>query len=394
MKILQVITSFPPAFAYGGPAGVVYDISKELVKRGHEVTVYTTDVLDKNSRYKFENNPMWLDGIKVYHFKNISNHLAVNFHISSAVEMAIELRRNIHKFDVVHCHDYRAIEAIFVHYYAQKRMVPYILQPRGTIPTLKKSNQKQIFDKFFGYEIIKDANKIIASSKIESKQYSYVFPEFNNEKVIHVPNGVNLKTYQDLPKKGSFKDKYSINKNDKIILFLSRIHERKGADLLIEAFYELKNDIKNVKLIIAGPDDGFFGELMSMVVKLGIENEVLFPGPLYGKNKLEAYVDADIFVLPSKDSYESFGNVVLESLACGTPVIVTNVCGVTEWVGNTVYVVEPEVFQIRNSILEILNNNVLYEQIAHSGINLVNSNFGWNKICSLLEKIYFSAMDS
>ena len=120
MRILQVISSFPPAFAYGGPAIGAYNVSKELVKRGHEVTVYTTDVQDKNSRYKFEKNPIWLDGIEVYHFKNISNSLASNFHISCAPGMALELKKSAKKFDIIHCHEYRSFEATFAKHYSKK----------------------------------------------------------------------------------------------------------------------------------------------------------------------------------------------------------------------------------------------------------------------------------
>ncbi|KKG17794.1 hypothetical protein EO98_11700 [Methanosarcina sp. 2.H.T.1A.6] len=394
MKILQVIASFPPAFAYGGPAGVVYEISKELVKRGHEVTVYTTDVLDQNSRYKFENNPMWLDGIEVYHFKNISYSLVANFHMTCAFGIALELRNNIKKFDVIHCHEYRAIEAIFTNYYAKKYNIPFILQPRGTMPTLKKSRQKKIFDTFFGHNIIKNSNKIIASSKTESDQYSSVCPEINEGKIIHIPNGINLDIYQNLPKKGSFRNKYSISENDKVILFLSRLHERKGADILIESFSDLQKEIENVKLVIAGPDDGFLNELKSIVRTLEIEKDVIFTGPLYETNKLEAYVDADVFVLPSKDRYESFGNVVLEAFACRTPVIVTSVCGVTEWIENVGYTVDCDISQIKDAMFQILTDEMLNKKLRTNGNSLVTNKFSWDSITTKIEETYFLSKDN
>lgn len=393
MKILQIITSFPPAFAYGGPARVAYDISKELVKRGHEVTVYTTDVLDKNGRYKFEKNPMWLDGIEVYHFKNISNNLAANFNISCAPKIALKLKKNLKMFDIVHCHDYRAFEAILLHYYAKKNKVPYIIQPRGTMPTMAKSKQKMLFDTLFGHAIIRDASKIIASSKIESEQYLDVFPDLDIGKIVHIPNGIDLQVYANLPKNGEFKKKHSINENEKVILFLSRIHERKGADILIMAFSELKTMFGNVKLVIAGPDEGHQGKLQTLARDLNVVEDVIFPGPLYGEDKIEAYVDADVFVLPSKDRYESFGNVVLEAMACGTPVIVTNNCGVSEWIGKDVgYTIDYDKNQLKDALLNLLNNDTLRKNYGAIAKTIVNNEFGWNQTINKIEDVYNSVL--
>jgi len=385
MKILQVISSFPPAYAYGGPVRVAYEISKKLVEKGHEVTVYTTDVYDAHSRLKYK-NPMWMDGIEVYHFRNINNGLA-HKNLPIAPTMALALNKNIRKFDIIHIHEYRTFQAILAHHYAKKYRVPYVLQPRGSLPRISKSKQKKLFDVLFGWAIIKDASKIIASSKLESDQYWDVFPDLEGEKIVHIPNGIDLETYQNLPKKGEFRKKYSIAEDEKVILFLSRIHERKGADILIEAFSKLKNELEGVKLVIAGPDEGYLDRLKLKVNKLNIEGDVIFPGPLYEKEKLEAYVDADVFVLPSKDRYESFGNVAVEACACGTPTIVTNVCGVSEWL-NSVESVEPEVNSLYEKLLEMLKISEserikMGERAQHEVRNL-----SWENVVERIEKIY------
>jgi len=387
MKILQVVNAFPPAWGTGGPAKVVYEISKELVKRGHEVTVYTTDVYTPDSRFKSDENPIWMDGIEVYHFKNLSNKLAWK-NTPIAPSMAIALKRNIKDFDIVHAHLSRCFQAILVHHYAKKYRVPYVLQPRGALPRISKSKQKKLFDALFGWAIIEDASKIIASSKLESDQYWDVFPDLEGEKIVHIPNGIDLETYQNLPKKGEFRKKYSIAEDEKVILFLSRIHERKGADILIEAFSKLKNELEGVKLVIAGPDEGYLDRLKLMVNKLNIEADVIFPGPLYGKDKLEAYVDADVFVLPSKDRYESFGNVVLEAMACGTPVIVTNNCGVSEWIGSDVgYVVEYDEIQFHNALYNILTDSSRWKNMGENAKKVADQ-FSWDTIIEEYEVLY------
>ncbi|MCD4678478.1 MAG: glycosyltransferase [Desulfobacula sp.] len=194
-----------------------------------------------------------------------------------------------------------------------------------------------------------------------------------------------------MPKKGEFKKKYSIDDDTKVILFLSRIHERKGADILIEAFSKLISEFENVKLVIAGPDEGYLDKLKSLAWDLNISNNVMFPGPLYGDDKMEAYVDADIFVLPSKDRYESFGNVVLEACACCTPVIVTNNCGVSEWIGNNGgYVVEYDKEQLRDAMLKMLSDDEVRRRFGEEGRRLVREKFDLDKISEKVEKLYES----
>jgi glycosyltransferase involved in cell wall biosynthesis len=389
MKILQVINSFPPAWATGGPAQMAYNISKELVDRGHEVTVYTGDVCDATSRVPQARQPTEMDGIQLYRFRNLSNRLAYK-NVPLTFGMALALRSNVDKYDVVHAHLYRCVQSIFVHRYACKRDIPYILQPRGALPLLSKSRPKLVFDKLFGHSIVRDASKIIASSRIESGQFRDVFVDFPVDKVVHMPNYIDLASYADLPQRGQFRRKHNIGERAKVVLFLSRLHERKGADLLVAAFSKLKRTVDfPVTLVIAGPDEGYLQTLKSLAKRLMIENEVLFPGLLQGREKLEAYVDADVFVLPAKDRYESFGNVVLEALACGTPVIVTNNCGVSEWIGKDVgYVIDYDETALYDTLNEVLLCGDLGKTLGHTGKELIKNEFDLHKGILRLEELY------
>lgn len=377
--------SFPPAFAYGGPARVVYDISKELVKRGHEVTVYTTDVLNKSSRYKFESNPIWLDGIEVYYYGNVSNHFAANCGITCAPEMLLAFKNNLKNFDVVHCHEYRAFEAVLLHHYAKKYKVPYILQAHGAaLPMFQKQKLKNMFDFCFGFNLLNDASKLIALTKVEAEQYHTM--GVNENKIEVVPNGIDLVGYNNLPEKGAFRTKYGIKSNQRIVLYLGRIHKIKGINLLVEAFSELTSRMGEIKLVIAGPDSGFLSTLKAQIDDLNIEDNVLFTGPLYDTDKLEAYVDADVYVLPSL--YEAFSVTVLEACACGTPVIVTDRCGISDTITKVGYVVEFDKEQLQNALFEILSDEGLRRRCGDEGKNLVRKTFGWHGIVCRLENVY------
>lgn len=376
IKILQIIQFFSPN--HGGSARSSYELSKQLQKKGHDVTVLTTDFQMNND---FIDSMNGVNAIPFHCQLNIGGFLI-------STSMNKYLKKNIDKFDIIHMHNFRTYQNIVVHYYAKKYRIPYILQSRGSVPTFSKSKQKKIYDTFFGHSIIEDASKIIASSKIESDQYFDLLPDLEYEKIVHIPNGIDLETYLNLPEKGTFKKKYSINTDEKVVLFLSRLHKRKGADLLIEAFYDLKSELKNVKLVIAGPDEGYLDKLKSIVSQLDIEGEVIFPGPLYEKNKLEAYVDADVFILPSKDRYESFGNVVLEACACGTPVIVTNNCGVSEWVNSSIgRVVANHNLELYDALYEILIDANKQKYMGECAKKFARD-FSWGDIIDKYESLY------
>ena len=169
MKILQMIPAFYPAMAYGGTVNVAYNMCKELVKRGHEVTVFTSDAFDKDSRQK--EKYAIIDGIEVYYFRNISNKLAWSrFVLNTGVISA--LHKNIKYFDIIHLHGYRNFQNIFCYYYANRYKVPYVLQAHGSLPHFnQKQLMKKSIDSIIGYKILQNASRVIALNKTEADQY-------------------------------------------------------------------------------------------------------------------------------------------------------------------------------------------------------------------------------
>jgi len=381
MNILQVITSFPPAYAYGGPVESSYNISKSLVKRGHDVSVFTTDVYNSDSRLTGYDDPEIREGIRIRRFKNISNHLAWTANISTAVGMWPALRTEIEKFDIVHLHEFRSIEAALTSYEAVRQNVPIVLQPRGSLARISKGIQKTIFDRLFGYRIVSAANQIIASSRVESAQYSEVLPKICNKPLSYVPNGIDQSTYAKLPEERQFREKYNISSSSNMILYLGRVHKGKGIDTLVRAFSDLELEQK-CYLVIVGPDDGYLSQLKKLRDEFNCDN-ILFPGPKYGDEKLAAYLDADVFVLPS--NYDSFGNVVIEAMACGTPTVTTDACGVSEWVDHESHRSVASTPQgLRTGIESILENSYSPSSIRQ----YIWGNFAWKAVATDMEDIY------
>jgi glycosyltransferase involved in cell wall biosynthesis len=376
LKILQVVPFFTPA--RGGSVIVPYHLSKELATKGHEITVITTDFeFDKDYANSLEE-----EGVNVVHLHCIAN---IGLFLFSP-GMKKWLRNNIKKFDIIHMHNYRSYQNNVVYRFAKKFDVPYILQAHGSIlPFFAKQRLKKLYDWVWGYKLLKYTSKVIALTTTESQQYKKM--GVNEDKIEIVPNGINPSKYNNLPKRGEFRSKYSIGRDEKIILYLGRIHKIKGIDLLVQSFADLTMELDNVRLVIVGPDDGYLSTLIKIIKHSKIDDKVIFTGPLYETDKLEAYVDADVYVLPSM--YETFPMTVLEACACGTPVIVTDRCGIADIVdGKVGYVVEFDKDQLGDAILELLGSDDLRAELGGKGKKLMKEEFGWDGIVRKVEKIY------
>jgi len=376
MRILQVIHYFSPLHG-GGSINVAYNLSKHLAGRGHEVTIFTTDFeLDKDYIQS-------LDGVRVVPFHCIAN---IGLMLISP-EMKGQFKKEIKNFDIIHMHNFRSYQNIIAHHYAKKYNIPYVLQAHGSVlPFFQKQGLKRIFDIFLGYKILKDASKIIASTKIEAEQYKKM--GVDEDKIEIVPNGIDLSGYDNLPEKGEFRRKYEIGADEKVILYLGRIHKIKGIDLLMKAFAGLIKEMDDVRLVIVGPDDGFLSPLKRQIEDLKIGDKIILTGLIPEKDKFGAYVDADVYVLPSV--YETFPVTVLEACACGTPVIVTDRCGIANIVNdnNVGHVVEYNKDQLQDAIFKILTNDELSGYFGEGGKKLVREKFSWDIVVEQLERIY------
>lgn len=376
MKILQVIPFFTPA--RGGSVIAPNYLSKELSKRGHRVTIITTD-FEFDEEYAKSSECAGIEVIPIHCTANIKLFL-----ISPLIKQW--LHRHIRDFDIVHMHNFRSYQNNVTHYYAKKCGTPYIMQARGSLPRIMgKQGLKKIYDALWGYRLLRDASKVIALTQTEAEQYRSM--GVSEDKIEIVPNAIDLAEFESLPPKREFRKKWGINVNQKIILFLGRIHKIKGLGLLVETFSDIVKEFEDVNLVIAGPDDGYLPTLEGLIKELGIKRKVLFTGLLCSRDKLEAYVDADVYVLPS--IYETFPNAVLEACVCGTPVIVTDRCGIADVIADRVGLVVPyDKDQLFEAILHLLTNDKMRREFGERGSSLVRGQFAWSKIVEQMENIY------
>jgi glycosyltransferase involved in cell wall biosynthesis len=373
MKILHVIVGFNPKL--GGPVNSCTLLTNHLSQKGHDVTIITSD-------YMF-------DADYAHNLKNVN---IISFPTLFRIGLFIVtpgmkkwLKDNIKQYDVIHLHEFQSYQNNVVSYYASKNNVPYILQARGLAPSIMASSfLKRLYNWVWGNKILKNASYCFALTKTELNEYTNMSVPLNKLEII--PNGIEISEYADLPPPGKFRMKYQIPEDDRIILSLGRIHKIKGIDLLLTAFSQLCYEKGNVKLVIAGPDDGDLSRLKKLVIELNISEKVFFVGPLYGRDKLEAYCDATVFVFPS--IYEAFGNTVIESLACGTPVIATTGCHIADVVRHAGIIVNYDADRLADAIDSLVKNEKLAKDLGKKGRELIFKQFDQGIIIDKVLKIY------
>ncbi len=392
MKILHVVPSFVPCLAAGGVVNASYQIAKKQKELGHEVVVYTTDSC--TNRLEFEDNyNVDVDGITVYYFKNISNTFKNKFTIDTPLGLKSHLKKHIKEFDIIHIHEHRHSLAILTHRYAVKYNIPYILQSHGSVlPFFQKEGLKNIFDKFWGFNILYDAKRAFALTDIEKDQYLKMGVYASRIEI--VPLGIDLEEYDKLPPYGQFREKYNINDDEKLIIFIGRLNRIKGLDLLVKGFNKFyKNNPSNkVKLAIIGPDNGFEEEIKRLINEYGIADNLILTGPLYKEDKLKALKDCNAFIMPSQ--YESFTTSGLEAMAASKPLILTNCNHISNWVSGVCgESCDYNIDDLAQTIEKLIFNDSLMEEYGKNGRKLIENEYNWDKVLDKIMKIYMKVID-
>lgn len=353
MKILQVSSFFKPSWESGGVARVAYDISVGLSKKGHEVTVYTTN----RSIYEYDlpiNKFTEVDGLRVIYFENLRKYLSKILIPIIPYYLPIIIVKDIKNYDIIHIHEHRNLLSVLVSYYARKNGIPYVVQPHGSIKRIiDKIMIKYLLDLILFNKVIKNSSRVIAVSKSEISQIlDEGIPE---EKIDLVYNSIKKSIGSKESFQNKIKSEYNIKFDYKVILYLGRINKRKGIDFLLYSFIKLLEIKKDCVLIIVGSDDGYKNKLLDIIKQYNIINNVIFVGFL--NNKYEAYYIADLLVYPSKK--EIFGLVPFEAIMCDVPVIVTSDCGCGEIIqeaGIGLLVEYCDIVDLRDKMLFLLNN--------------------------------------
>jgi glycosyltransferase involved in cell wall biosynthesis len=204
---------------------------------------------------------------------------------------------------------------------AQQKGVPYVIAPQGMLDPWSLRQSRWVKRLYMLLRLRRNLNRAAAIQFTADLERELTAPLGLRAPAIIEPNGIDLAEYHDLPPRGAARQRHGVPPG-LMLLFLSRLHPKKGLDLLIPAF--ARAELEDATLVIAGPADSaaYEAELRRLVREHGIEQRVIFTGMLHGSDRLALMADADLFVLPSYQ--ENFGIVVAEALACGCPVLVSD----------------------------------------------------------------------
>lgn len=387
MKILHVAHFFYPCLSAGGVVNASYQIAR-MQARDNSVKVISSDACKERLKFEESRYDVDIDGIKVDYFKNISNRFKLATMLDTPLGAIFRIRKQIRDFDVVHVHEHRQTLSIIACYFARRYGIPYVVQAHGSVlPFFQKEGLKNIFDKVFGFKILHGASKVFALTEVEKEQYLKMGVE--EDRIEIVPLGINIEEYSDLPEEGIFREKFNISKDDKLIIFIGRVHEIKGLDLLIDAFKELADSESDVKLAIVGPDDGYMDALNLRIAECDLSDKVIVTGPLYKSEKQEALVDCDLFVMPSK--YESFTTSGLEAMACGKPLVLTKNNHIHDWVDGSVGLAcDDDKMSLKDAMAEVLFDEELSKKFGMNGRRLIQEKYNWDMINEQILNIYES----
>lgn len=376
MKILMLTWEYPPRIV-GGIARVVHDLSKRLIKDGHEVTVVT--YRDNTDVPEYENDK----GVNVYRVDNYMIHpnnfidwiMQLNFNMLSK---ATEIINKEGGFDVIHAHDW------LVTYAAKSLKNAYDIPIVATIHATEAGRNSGIHDETQRYIndtewlLTYEATEVIVNSNYMKNEIQRLFG-LPFDKINVIPNGINLSNFTGIERDYDFRRQYAMD-NEKIILYVGRLVYEKGVQHLIAAMPKILSNYNDAKLIIAGRG-GMMDELRAEASNLGLNDKIYFTGYLNSKQVQKMYKCADVAVFPS--TYEPFGIVALEAMLAGVPTVVSDVGGLDEIVTHGVDGMKSyagNANSIADSVTALLYDHQLATNVSKKAKQKVKDQFNWEKI--------------
>jgi glycosyltransferase involved in cell wall biosynthesis len=404
MRVLSVTQSYAPFYEFGGPPAKVEALANGLAQRGNNVTVLSADWgLEKRKQAEQDwassrQSPFgWTreaHGVQCIYLPTWFRYRAMTWNPA----VGRYCRARLGQFDVVHIFGLYDLLGPAVARACRIQGVPYIVETIGMfVPIVRNLAMKRMYHAIWGNKMLSGASAVVATSEQEAEELTGLRPggpaALPAEKIVLRRNGVMVPT--ELPAWGAFRAKHSLPANDLVVLFLGRLSSKKSPDMLLEAFAKLPptSGGKRTWLVFAGPDEGGMQAwLENQAKKLGVTDRVIFAGSVFGNEKWAAYRDADVFVLPSQN--ENFGNTAAEAAACGTPVVVTEGCGIAPLLaGAAGVVVRHETSEVAEAVKEVLFDGELRKRLAQGGKSAA-MRLGWEGPVSEMERLYASLTSS
>ncbi len=365
IKPVKILNICAYSWDIGGPPKIIYDHAVEQIKLGAEVTILTP-ITEGQKLYALP------EGAKIVVCKR---HWLAKLWAEFSPELFFWIKKHGNEYDVIHIHGLWHFAGLAPYLAGVK--TPKCVTIHGLLDRWALANgywKKKLFGTLFQKSVL-DKTELIQINNLDEKNDLQNFLGHTHQNVKIVPNGMNLRNFEKLPEKGIFKEKYNIPKDKKLILFLSRINIKKGLDLLLPAFKTILAKRNDCILVLAGPDDGYLSETERFIETESLQESIKLVGMLVGEDKLAAFADADIFVLPSHS--EGFSIATLEALVSGIPSLLSDRVGFGESIreSNAAHLVELSPESIVNGLTKMLDDEKYCELLANNGKALVKEKY-------------------
>ena len=382
MRLVHVIASLDPA--QGGPPVVAARLGAAQRERGHQVEVlgYGTEEGRPRVESMLASTPQ--PGPQALHLLTAGS----KWERLRAQRASDWLKEHLSGVDLLHLHGvwdpilHAAARA------AKRQGIPWIVTPHGMLDpwsmTQSRLKKKIALRGWVGPTILDGARFIHALNKDEIQGMA---PLVRSTPMEVVPNGVFIEELTPPAETGAFRKSSPFLGGDPYVFFLSRLHYKKGLDVLVDAFNKAQKCCPSARLVIAGPDDGYEATVRGLIAESPARDRIHLVGPLYGDAKRNALIEANCFCLPSRQ--EGFSIAITEALGFGTPVVITDACHFPEVESaGAGHVVDLNGDAVAAALVDTLQDQDARDDMGASGARLVRKDYTWPSIAARFDELF------